>query len=369
MRVLYFTPSIGNGGVEKMMYEWMTRLADKDVQFDIVTNQILSDKYYEIFKGLTGNIYEMNFHQLRLDKKIPILKKIFLTGQYDVFHVHSCFSFDAWMMWLAKCCGIKVRIIHSHNAHVHFRLKLTSLLDKWSKPFLRRYSTLYMACSKEAGYSLLGTTRDIQRNLIIMENGIEVDLYKPNQSKRDEMRAILGVEDKKVLGSVGRLGFQKNYRFLIDVFKKVVELQENAILILVGSGNQEDELKQQVKHLHLEENVIFLGERQDVPNLLQAFDVFALTSIFEGLGISLIEAQCNGLPCIASSQIPKEVNVTNSVLFLDLEADVDVWANAIIEKFKSEKNMELYTDIVKSGYDIANSANKLYGIYNECLSI
>lgn len=370
MKILYFTPSIGNGGVEKMLYEWMARLSKLEkYSFDIITNEIISNKYYKLFGDFVDNIYEMAYHPLRLDKKVPILIKILRKGNYDVFHVHSCFAFDFWMLAVAKHLNIKTRIIHSHNTHVVFRLKATEYLDKLSKPLLRYYATDFMACGKEAGISLLGDKKQVKDNLVIMENGIDVYNYIPNEAVRKEVREELNISCCHVLGSVGRLEQQKNYSFLLKVFKEVRRLDEKFVLILIGSGTEEEALKKQTKDLKIEDYVIFMGEREDVPRLLQGLDVFVLTSLYEGLVISMVEAQCSGLPCIASNKIPQEVNLTKRVMFLGLDQSVDIWARNIKELLDIQRNLVAYKDIIEAGYDINTSTKKLADIYKNRIDI
>lgn len=367
MKILYFTPSIGNGGVEKMMYEWISRLRSKGVDFDIVCNEVLSEKYYSIFEKIVGNIYVMNSHQLRLDKKIPILIRILRKGNYDIFHVHSCFSFDAWMLAVAKYEGVKARYIHSHNSQVIFRLKPTEWLDRISKPFLRFYATDFFACSEEAAVSLLGNIDKIKNKIIIMENGIDVDSYKFNSQKRDNARNKYEFNGYRIIASVGRLSKQKNYLFLIDVFNKCLEKDKNIKLCLIGSGELKDELISKIKKNHLENNVILMGERDDVAEILQGVDVFVLPSLYEGLGISLIEAQCAGVRCIASTNVPDLANVTGNVIYVDLNDDIAVWVETISRALKEPINANAYLDVISHGFDIATSTDKLYEYYKNSI--
>lgn len=368
MRILYFTPSIGNGGVEKMMYEWISRLNDKGVEFDIICNEVLSEKYYGIFRNLVGNIYIMGFHQLRLDKKIPILSEVLKKGHYDVFHVHSCFSFDVWMLAIAKHEGVKVRYIHSHNSQVVFRLKLTEWLDKISKPFLRVFATDYMACSQEAAVSLLGNIDKIEDKVIIMENGIDVERYKYDPQKRKLAKERYGFNDYRIIASVGRLSEQKNFSFLIDVFSKCLEINRNIKLYIVGSGELESELKLKIKKDNLINSVFLMGERNDVAEILQGIDVFVLPSLYEGFGVSLLEAQCAGARCIASSNVPALANVTGKVEYLDLNDDITMWVKAIDKALNTPIDANAYKDIISHGFDIETSTEKLYTYYKESIS-
>ena len=175
-------------------------------------------------------------------------------------------------------------------------------------------------------------------------------------------------KDDLVVGHVGRFSKEKNHSFLIDVFYEVHKKIANSILVLVGKGPLEDEIKKKISRLGLENYVVFLGYRHDVNNLYQAFDVFIFPSKWEGLGFSLIEAQCSGLLCVASSNLPEEVRVTNNISLLSLDIGAKKWAEKIQSLVDSAKDRELIAiDAVKSiidcGFDIKSEANKLREIW------
>ena len=310
----------------------------------------------------------MNFHQLRLDKKVPILLDVLKRGDYDIFHVHSCFAFDFWMLFVAKKCGVKVRIIHSHNTTPKFRLKATALLNSASKPLLRFFATDYMACGWAAGTSLLGNKESVRKKLIIIENGIDTSKYSPNEEVRNRVRRDLSLENRHVLGSVGRLEQQKNYEFLLYVFKELSTCDSSAVLLIVGSGSEKEKLISLSRDLAIEENVIFLGERNDVPELLQAMDCFALTSLYEGLVISLIEAQCADLNCVAADTITNEANLTGTVCFMSLSDSYMNWAKVINQLFTTKTNYDGAEKIKQAGYDIDASTRKLDILYQKVVA-
>lgn len=368
MRILYVMPYLGNGGVEKMTYEWIRRLQKKgNYHFDILVNEIINDsKYLELFNNLDVSIYQMPYSQIRLDKKIPILKNILLKNKYDIIHIHSCFAFDFWILKEAKKCGISIRIAHSHNA-IKFEKITTKLLDYLSKPFIRYYATELLACSYVAGYGLFGKNKYVEQNLRVIFNGIDSQTYKFDIFKREKIRNELNLNNKFVVGSVGRLSKQKNYSLLINIFEKIKSIRDDSILLLVGSGEDKPLLEKQAKSLNIDKNIIFYGESNNVADLLQSMDVFVLTSLYEGLGISLIEAQFCQLPCVASNTITDEVNISGNVKFMDLNDSLDRWAQAIIESEATYNRIDSVDNFSNSIYDIEYSTDCLQNIYESNL--
>ena len=366
MNILYFTPSIGNGGVEKMLIEWISGLYSKgNYTFDIVTTKIIdNDKFLEL-KKISRNIYLIDPGQLKLHKKIPQFIKILLKGKYDIFHAHSCFAFDFWMFAVAKIVGVKLRIIHSHNSKVVFRLYATKLLHNISRPFLRYFSTDYMACGQEAGFYLLGDKESVRKKMTILENGINIKDYLPNKEIRDKLRKEFCVSDKKVLVTVGRLEKQKNIGFLLKVFAELLIHEPSAVLFVIGDGSQKNYLMRLSQNLHIDKYVKFLGNRTDVPFLLNAMDAFVLTSLYEGLGISAVEAQCAGLSCVLSDSIPNEVNLSGNANFISLNTSKEEWSSAIKVALYAGKDLFAYKKIMQAGYDIDASVTKLDRYYKK----
>ena len=177
-----------------------------------------------------------------------------------------------------------------------------------------------------------------------------------------KLRKELGIEDKIVIGHAGRFCEQKNHKFLIDVFKKIADLENNAVLLLIGAGETFERIKEQVQEYGLEERVIFLGVRKDIASLYQAMDCFVFPSLFEGLGIVAIEAQCSGLPVVGSDVIPKEAAVTNQFHYMSLDDSADEWAKKILEVTKQERKAEI-DKIRAAGYDVHDVAEYLEDFY------
>jgi len=199
-----------------------------------------------------------------------------------------------------------------------------------------------------------------------IKNAIDISQYKYDEDIRIAYRKKYGVEDKFVIGNVGRLQFQKNQLFLLDIFASVLKKKPEAILWMIGQGEDEDKIREKIQKLNLGTAVKMLGVRNDVPNLLQAMDVFVFPSVFEGLGIALLEAQATGLTCIASKDvIPEEVKVTPQLQFVSLEESAEVWADRILNAEYCEKRDTLFQLAMKAGYDINTEVGRLETLLGE----
>ena len=214
-------------------------------------------------------------------------------------------------------------------------------------------------------YSHVGRWMFKNHSFVIMRNAINTEkfVYDPEIAKRQ--KESLGIEDKFVLGHVGRFNFQKNHEFLIEIFNEVCKENANTVLLLVGTGELEENIHKKVRNLGLHEKVKFLGVREDIPELMQAMDVFVFPSLFEGLPVTLVEAQAAGLPCVVSDTITKEIDITNNVKFLDINGKTYEWAKDIIKK--KERKKEAYHMLEKAGFDIKNNAEWLVEQYQRKL--
>lgn len=188
---------------------------------------------------------------------------------------------------------------------------------------------------------------------------INTKLFAYNENIRKKKRNELQIQDKFVIGHIGRFHYVKNHQFLIDIFKSIYEINKNSVLIMVGDGEERITIEQKVKNLGFSKNVIFTGVRIDVHELLQAFDLFVFPSFYEGLPLTLIEAQASGLPCIVSDRITRDVEVTDMIKFISLDKKADYWAEKILEIKDNEPRTSTIKQIIQSGYDI-NSTTKWY---------
>jgi len=291
------------------------------------------------------------------------LKSIIKENGYDIVHVHGNSATMAVELMAAKLAGCRVRIAHSHNTKCDH-----NKLNKMLMPVFSRLYTDCCACSVEAGEFLFG-----KRECFVVNNGLYLPKYEYDESKRELIRKKLGIEDKYVIGHIGRFCCQKNQEYLVYLLKGIIQRKKNAVLLLVGAGETEEEIKNQVISSGLGESVIFYGTSDHVNEVVQAMDIFAFPSRFEGLGIVAVEAQASGLNCVASDAVPKTITVQDKVVFLPLSGHDDEWIENIISLGVSPDERIVSKDSTMSrlrekGFDIEQNCSDLLGYYEKILS-
>ena len=226
------------------------------------------------------------------------------------------------------------------------------------------FATDYMCCSELAGRWLFGNKEYDKGNVYLLNNAIDLDKFKYDEKIRSEKRKKLNIsDDTLVIGHVGRFVEQKNHRFLIDIFNEIHKQNSNSILLLAGQGPLMEEIKSKVESLGLEKFVIFLGQRNDIDELYQAFDVFCLPSLYEGLPVVGVEAQATGLLCIFSDDMTKETKVLDTTEFLSLKQSAEEWANDIVKKQSKYKRKDVKNIIADNNFDIIFESKKLENKY------
>ncbi|PRR81764.1 glycosyltransferase family 1 protein [Clostridium vincentii] len=363
IKVLQVVGQLTIGGQEMMVMNFCRFITKEEIEFDFL---VYGDKVGEFEKEakLMGGkvIHAPSLNEVGYREFKHRIKKIMEeNGPYNAIHSHTSFN-SGFIMKVAKEKGIPIRITHSHTTKPG---KKSTVVFKLYTNFMRRWiinnSTHLLACGNEAGNYLY--SEDVfKKKGIIIKNGINVKRFTPNSQVRDEMRKKFDVENKFVIGHVGRMSVEKNHIFLINIFKEIHKRDSNAVLILVGTGPLYDELKSKVIKLEIEKNVIFTGQRADIPEILQLMDIFVFPSIYEGLPVSVVEAQATGLPCIVSKNVTSEIKVTELVKFMDLKTAEKIWADVILEK-RHFPRMDITEEIEKSGYGIQGICKQLENLY------
>lgn len=351
IRVLHVVTHMNRGGLETMIMNYYRHIDRNKIQFDFLTHRDRKKDYDDEIQSLGGRIYHLPPLN-PLDKK-GYLKKLddFFREhpEYKIVHSHlDCMS--AYPLRAAKKYGVPVRIAHSHNTSQERNLKY--LVKLYSRSLIPKYATDLYACGEEAGKWMFKN-----RPFVVMRNAIDAQKFVYNSEIAKQKKEELGIEEKFVLGHVGRFNLQKNHEFLINIFNEVCKQKENAVLLLVGTGELEEKIHEKVRNLGLNEKVMFLGVREDIPELMQAMDVFVFPSLFEGLPVTLVEAQAAGLPCVVSETITKEIAIIDNMRFLEINGTTSRWVEEIEKKREREK--ESYRMIEKAGFDIKKNAEWL----------
>lgn len=361
IRVLYINGGImDRGGISAYMMNYYRHIDRTKVQIDFVVHGFDKGVFDEEIREMGGQIYNVPVKSKDYFGNIRALRKIFKSGKYKIVHSHMD-AMNTVVLKEAKKCGIPVRIAHSHNTEHLTSNKLKYFLNEIARKNVTKYSTHMCACSKMAGMWLFGNEAVENGNVKIIKNAIEVDKYRFDINARNRLRKELKLENNFIIGHVGRFDYQKNHMFILDVFAEIVKHRSDTRLLLVGDGNLRNKIETKIEKLGLQNSVILLGQRADVNELMSMFDVFILPSLFEGLGIVAVEAQANGLTCYLSSGIPREVNVTNKIQFLEID-NIEEWIKALVNIQRSDRTI-CKTQFLKDGYEIGSAAEELCDMY------
>ncbi len=362
-RVLYIVPDIDGGGVGSIVLNYISHMNLDGMQIDVVTQDFGREQFYaKKYVKAGAKVFFIKRRKDDITNHFFEIKEIIKNGNYDVVHSHDQ-NWSVFYLLLAKKYGVRVRIAHSHLT------KQDS--DKWKirilncfNPLLKRTATGYFACGKEAGRYMWGKKIADSEMLYVMRNSVNVEQFLFADDTRKKHRELLGVTKKTVIGHIGRFEQQKNHKYLIKVFNVYKEINNNAVLLLIGKGQLEEEVKSMIEKLGIMDSVLFLGVRDDIPEILCAMDCFVLPSYFEGLPVVGIEAQASGLPCVFSDAVTDEVKLLDSTIFLSLNDDIDKWCKAIDTVIGKCNNREKAGQIIKdNGFSIDKEAEKLRNYY------
>lgn len=362
IRVLQITGGMNMGGIENFIMN-IYRNIDRDrVQFDFLIHQEEKQIFEDEIISLGGKVFRIpSLGKVGHFKYIKKLREFFLSHhEYKIVHSHYN-TISGIILREAKKCGIKNRIAHSHIAYPKYKF-LEKIYKSYSKSFIKSNATKLFACSNLAGEWLYGKNG----NYKVINNGIEANKYKLNEKIKIEKREELKIEkDEIAIGHIGRLTEQKNHKFLIEIFSKLYNINNKYKLFIIGNGELEDKIREQIKTLSLEKNIIMLGVRKDVNEILQAMDLFVFPSLYEGLPVTLVEAQGAGLKCFISDTVTKEIDLECGLTeFISLNRTSEEWAE-IIDKNKEYIRKDTIDSLRTHGYDMTENAKNLENRYIE----
>ena len=353
VRVLHIFHEMANGGIEHFVMDYYRHIDRTRVQFDFLVS-VESEGYFDREIQALGGV----IHHAYPLKKNPIrnyfdIARIIRENHYDIVHRHTGSAFGYFDLRAARHGGAKHLILHSHNNQAG-----NQMLHKLSNAILKIPCERF-ACSREAGEWLFGPNQDFK----IFNNAIDCEKFRFRPEVRNRIRKELQLGDKFVIGHVGRFEDQKNHIFLLAIFKEIVKQNPNSHLICIGSGSMMDAVKLKAVQEQLDDRITFLGNSDKVDQFLNSFDAFILPSKYEGFGITLLEAQANGLHCFTTKDVvPEYVNLTGRVRYISLYAPPTEWAGAILS-IGSTRELSCAKQIANAGFDISKSASELCQYY------
>jgi glycosyltransferase involved in cell wall biosynthesis len=362
IRVLHIVTKMYAAGIETLIMNIYRNIERNKIQFDFLTHRDGKGFYDEEILELGGDIYHVPpINPFNHHKYLKALD-IFFSDHKDYRIVHSHINtYSMYPLRAAMKAHIPIRIAHSHIADVPIDLKTPFRI--YTKSKLKYFSTHNFACSKIAGIWLFGEEEIKKNNFKVVNDSINPLLFSYNEKIRKRVKSDAGLDGRFIIGHIGRFSKQKNHKFLIDIFKVVHDKIPDAILMLIGDGELRQKVEEKALALGLKNNIIFAGVRSDIEELLQAMDVFVFPSLYEGLGLVVIEAQAAGLHCIVSDTIPKEVYVTDLIEKVSLNSSAELWAKKILKYVSGYKRVNKYKQIKKMGYDIKDTAKFLEEFY------
>lgn len=359
IRVLNIVPIMQTAGIENFIMNLYRNIDRETVQFDFIVHSLKEAPYDKEIEALGGKIYRFTYKD---DKNfIKYVKDLFRFfkehKEYKIIHGNMQSMMPVYL-WIGKKCGVPVCIAHSHNSSYEKSTKgfILHLLSRFTK----YVANVRFACSKEAAEYLFG-----KKTYEFIPNAIDVERFHFQEEIREQVRKKLEIpEDSIVIGHVGRFEVQKNHTRLIDIFAEVSKREPKAILLLLGGGRLEEEIKQKVERLHLQEKVKFLGVRKDTNRIYCAMDLFILPSLYEGLPVVGIEAQTEGLKCLFSDSISKETKITEQIEYLPLQASDEIWAEKILQMATEKVDREnSYQKVKNTRFNIKENAKYMKDLY------
>lgn len=367
--ILIIAAKLNIGGAEKVAADigFYANPEDYDIHYVVFGNEV--GAYEPELKARGCKIFHMPQPSEGYCTYLKNLKRLIQTYHYDAIHAHTMFNIG-WAMLAGKLYGVPVRVSHAHSALREKRNLKVRLYEAAMHALILKCSTDLVACGVQAGERLYGKKVFSKCGQLIL-NGIDTRRFAFDTQRRETFRKELGLADKFIIGHAGHLAPVKNQVFLLDLMPEILKNHPDAYLLLLGEGDNRPMLEQKIRELHIEKYVRMTGNVRNVPDYLNAMDVFAFPSLYEGMPLSIIEVQANGLPCVISDRVPKDVFLTDLICPLPLENKA-AWVNEIC--CVKRKKPESYATVMRqSGFDVTSVMGKIHEIYggseNDCKTV
>ena len=366
IRILHILHSMNRGGAENALMNFYRHIDRSKVQFDFLLTDHNRTQFEDEIEELGGKIYRIpRLNILSIASYINGIKQFLQQHpEYRIIHSHTS-SKSFFPLWVGKRLNIPIRIAHSHAARNAKGIK--GIGQTILKPFLYCVATHKVACGIDAAIWLYGKKSYEKGKCLIFKNVIETGKFSFNSRVRDYIRKKYNIDNNTVvIGCIGRLCYQKNQQFALKILSELHNMKYKACLFLIGIGEDEEMLRNLSDKLNVNNQVIFTGVVSNSQDFYQAFDLFLLPSLYEGLPLVLTEAQVSGLRCIASDTIDRGADLTGLVDFLSLKETPGFWANHIKGLIPYERKDRI-ADLIRNGFDAKTTAHDLQQFYIDCL--
>lgn len=360
-KLLCIISSLNAGGAETFLMKVCRMLPVEEYQFDFIVSEE-NGRYTQEVLDRGGKIFFVPARTKNLWGAIFSIASIVKKYEYD--HVLKLGTDRSAVVDLiaAKLGGAKCLALRSCNALTDLSWK-KKIIHEALLPFVNSVASKKFAPSIYAAEFMFGREQT-KRNVYLVHNAVDLSVYCYDPAGRSKLRKELALDNKLVIGHVGRFSKQKNHQFLVSVFQEIMKLNNNAALLLVGEGELQNEVYQQARMMGIQDSIVFTGVRFDIPQLLSAMDVFVFPSLYEGMPNTVIEAQATGLPCVIADTITPEADITESVQFLSLEDSPAIWAAVALDAATKERR-DTKQDFSNHGYNMAEVAPRFVSLIFE----
>lgn len=366
IRILNLFTIMNRGGAETMVMNYYRSIDRTRVQFDFMVHRQERGAYDDEIEALGGRIYRMPPVQPGHfgEYKKAVARFFDVHKEYSVIHSHMS-ELGYFVFREAKKRGVKCTVCHAHNAP-HFKdetlvEKLKDVVRNYFKHRIRKYTDHKFICGVEAGEWLFGAKS--KKDFVMMNNAVDAQKFEWSEEKSAQLKNKFNLDGKFVVCHVGRFNAQKNHSFLVEIFKHIYAANPDSCLLLVGAGDLEEKVRQQVNNAGLADCVRFMGLRDDVNEIMVASDVFLFPSLYEGLPVTLVEAQASGIKCVISDTIPDDCRITQNIDVVSLQKTAVQWAEKVLEYADGYPRKNTFEEIAAAKFDIKENAKWLEEFY------
>ncbi|MDD2375986.1 MAG: glycosyltransferase [Clostridia bacterium] len=362
IRIIHYGLSSNRGGIETYINKLYTNIDRSKFQFDFINMNIEKPCFYDEFTKLGSKFYNITPRKISISKNKDELEKLFRKEKFDVLHCHLNTLSYVEPIYVALRHGCKV-VVHSRSSSSKKNI-LAKILHNINSFRLPKNKIKMLAVSKLAGNWLFGN----DLNFTVINNGVEIDKFTFSKNARNKLREELNIKNKFVIGHVGVFLPVKNHKFLIKIFKDILDKKENAVLLLIGGGPMKNKMINMAKKMKIDDKIYFLGMREDVAQLMSAMDCFIFPSFYEGFPNVVLEAQTSGLTCLISNKITNEVILSENCISFPLSCSSNEWANKLLT-LPINQNRIFESEIIKKlGFSVNEEIDKIGKIYTDLIS-
>ena len=361
VRVLHVFSFFDQGGIENFVMNVYRKMDRTKVQFDFAFPVNQKGYFDDEVISMGGRIFFFDSEKIGMLNFYRNLKRIISeNGPYVAIHSHL-YYFSGYILWVAKRCGIKIRISHSHETSKGRKETfIRKTYENVMRRMIKRNATHWLSCSDAAGRFVFCPGTPYQ----VLYNGIDLERFRFNEKSRNRIRKELGMEDSFIVLNVGRFAHQKNHPFIISLFNELLKKKDNARLLLIGTGDYREMVENRCKELGISDKVTILYNIQNTEEYYDAADAFILPSHYEGMSIVSVEAQSTGLPTLISDKVTREVGVTDLAKYLPIDGTEQLWADELYNISLQTVNREEYmSKFISTPFNVDVTVRDLINIY------